>query len=254
MRLFVIYNGNERRLLSKMEQKKLPQADLDRRRTTGFLLGLVFVSALLFVALEFDMTAALGFDPDDLFSDTEENAELAPLFKEEQQLVLLAPEEQNAPAEHINIVEETPELQPEQLNTENNTEGEGDDKKVEDLLDDMEDIAPPEINPRDNPEKFRVVEDMPQFPGGAVAFLKWLTTNLKYPAAAKNAKIEGKVVAQFIVNTDGSISDLKLTKRLHPQCDREALRVLQMMPRWTPGVENDKPCRTRVCIPIVFKL
>ena len=95
---------------------------------------------------------------------------------------------------------------------------------------------------------------MPQFPGGAVAFLKWLNANLKYPANAQKAKIEGKVVAQFLVNEDGSITDIKLTKKLHPQCDNEALRVLKMMPRWTPGIENNKPCRTRVCIPIVFKL
>ena len=238
-----------------MEQKKLPKADLERRRTTGFLLGLVLVSALFFVAFEFDFTEALGFDPGALLDNTEEDAELAPLFKEEQQLVLLAPEEQNTPAEHINVVEEMQELQPEEVNVDNdNNNGDSDDKKVEELLDDMEDIAPPEINPRDNPEKFRVVEDMPQFPGGPVEFLKWLTSNLKYPAAAKDAKVEGKVVAQFIVNTDGSISDLKITKRLHPLCDREALRVLNMMPHWTPGIENDKPCRTRVCIPIVFKL
>lgn len=236
-----------------MEQKKLPQADLNNRRTTGFLLGLILVLSLIYVAFEFNMSEALGFDPTDLLDDDEE-AELAPLFKPEQRLIMLAPEEQSAPAEKLNIVEDNVELQPEELKVDNNDEGESDEQKLEEILDETEEIAPPEINPRDNPEQFRIVSDMPQFPGGAVAFLKWLNANLKYPASAQKAKIEGKVVAQFLVNEDGSITDIKLTKKLHPQCDNEALRVLKMMPRWTPGIENNKPCRTRVCIPIVFKL
>ena len=252
-----------------MEQKKLPQADLNNRRTTGFLLGLILVLSLIYVAFEFNMSEALGFDPTDLLDDDEE-AELAPLFKPEQQLIMLAPEEQSAPAEKLNIVEDNVELQPEELKVDNNDEGESDEQKLEEILDETEEIAPPEINPRDNPEQFRIVSDMPQFPGGAVAFrvvedlpqfpggavefMKWLTKNLRYPTSAQQRKIQGKVVAQFLVNEDGSITDIKLTKKLHPQCDNEALRVLKMMPRWTPGIENNKPCRTRVCIPIVFKL
>ncbi len=236
-----------------MEQKKLPNVDLNQRRTTGFLMGLILVLSLMYVAFEFNMSEALGFDPADLLDDKDE-AELAPLFKPEQQLIMLAPEEQSAPAEKLNIVKEDVELQPEELKVDNNDEGEGDEQKLEEILDETDEIAPPEINPRDNPEQFRIVSDMPQFPGGAVAFLKWLNANLKYPANAQKAKIEGKVVAQFLVNEDGSITDIKLTKKLHPQCDNEALRVLKMMPRWTPGIENNKPCRTRVCIPIVFKL
>lgn len=236
-----------------MEQKKLPNVDLNQRRATGFLMGLILVLSLMYVAFEFNMSEALGFDPADLLDDKDE-AELAPLFKPEQQLIMLAPEEQSAPAEKLNIVKEDVELQPEELKVDNNDEGEGDEQKLEEILDETDEIAPPEINPRDNPEQFRIVSDMPQFPGGAVAFLKWLNANLKYPANAQKAKIEGKVVAQFLVNEDGSITDIKLTKKLHPQCDNEALRVLKMMPRWTPGIENNKPCRTRVCIPIVFKL
>ena len=238
-----------------MEQKKLPQADLNRGRTTGFLLGLVLVLSLLYVGFEFDMKEALGFDPNDLLDNTEEIAELAPLFKQEEQLVMLAPEEEKAPTEKINIVEDEVELQPEELNTtEESSDGTDKEQSLEEMLDEMGEIAPPEINPRDNPERFRVVQDMPQFPGGPVEFLKWLTTNLKYPKSAQQSKIEGRVVAQFLVNEDGSISDVKITKPLNPQCDREALRVLNSMPRWTPGIQNDKPCRTRVCIPIVFKL
>jgi protein TonB len=84
--------------------------------------------------------------------------------------------------------------------------------------------------------------------------MKWLTRNLKYPSSAQQRKIQGKVVAQFIVNKDGSISDITLVQKVSPELDREALRVLRMMPKWQPGIYHDEPCRTKVCIPIVFKL
>ena len=106
----------------------------------------------------------------------------------------------------------------------------------------------------DNPLKFRVLEDLPQYPGGPIELVRWLTKNLRYPTSAKVRKVEGKVVAQFIVNADGSLSDFKIVKSLNDACDREALRVLRLMPRWKAGVQNDKPCRTVVAIPIVFKL
>ena len=106
----------------------------------------------------------------------------------------------------------------------------------------------------DEPVDFRVVEDLPQFPGGAAEFMKWLTKNLKYPPSAQQRKVRGKVVAQFIVEKDGTISDLQVIKKLEPSCDREALRVLKMMPKWKAGLMNAQPCRTQVCIPIVFKL
>jgi protein TonB len=102
--------------------------------------------------------------------------------------------------------------------------------------------------------KTRIVEEIPQFPGGPLEFIKWLTRNLKYPSSVERQRIQGKVVAEFIVNKDGSVTDVRVVKSLHPACDREALRVLRMMPRWTPGIENDQPCRTKVCIPIVFRL
>ena len=105
-----------------------------------------------------------------------------------------------------------------------------------------------------NPLNFHIVEDLPQFPGGAVEFMKWLTKNLRYPNSARIKKVQGKVVAVFYVEKDGNITGLKVTQSLSPECDREAVRVLRMMPQWKPGIQHDKPCRTKVCIPIVFKL
>ena len=84
--------------------------------------------------------------------------------------------------------------------------------------------------------------------------MKWLTKNLRYPPYARQQKLQGRVVTQFIVNVDGSLSDLKVVQPVDPSLDREALRVLRMMPAWKPGQQDNKPCRTMVCIPIVFKL
>lgn len=106
----------------------------------------------------------------------------------------------------------------------------------------------------DNPLNFTVVERLPEFPGGYSALVQWLTKNLKYPVAAQRAKRQGTVLVSFIVNKDGSITDRKVVKSASPELDREALRVLRNMPKWKPGEDRGKPCRTYFCIPIVFKL
>jgi protein TonB len=113
---------------------------------------------------------------------------------------------------------------------------------------------PEVVDMYDEPVDFRVVEDLPQFPGGAAEFMKWLTKNLRYPASAQSQQIKGRVVAQFIINRDGSITDLELTEHLNRACDNEVMRVLRMMPKWQPGLMNAKPCRTKVCIPVVFNM
>ena len=96
-------------------------------------------------------------------------------------------------------------------------------------------------------------EQAPVFPGGMMQLMKWLTKNLRYPEVARRAKVSGKVVVAFMVNTDGSVSDVKLIKNVEPSLDREALRVVRMMPNWEPGISGGKVCRTLVHLPIVFK-
>ena len=156
------------------------------------------------------------------------------------------PQEKMPPSQELNLVEEDVEIAPEVL--------ESVAPKEEELKVEEKEELPEAVDMYNEPLDFRVVEDLPQFPGGAVEFMKWLTKNLKYPAVAQQRKVQGRVVAQFIVNQDGSVSDIQVVERLSTECDREALRVLRMMPKWQPGLMNAKPCRTKVCIPIVFKL
>lgn len=84
--------------------------------------------------------------------------------------------------------------------------------------------------------------------------MQWLTKNLKYPSAAQQNKIQGMVVVSFIVNKDGSVADVKLSTSADPLLDKEALRVMRMMPKWKPGMDHDKVCRTMIAVPVVFKL
>lgn len=234
-----------------MEIKKSPAADLDGKRTQGFLLGVILVLALLFVALEFDYSGTAGDDYDaEALENMVKELDLEAL-KEEERIPLIKQPVREVPqsADKLNVVEDEPqvELKDEIAPPESDVE-----LKTVDKVDNPE--QPTVLDMESNPLNFRVVEQLPEFPGGASEFMKWLTKNLRYPPQAQQKNIQGKVVAQFIVNKDGSISHLEILKSVHPLLDREALRVLGMMPPWKAGLQNDKPCRTQVCIPIVFKL
>ena len=216
--------------------------------TTRYLLGLIFVLALCLVALEWNTDGTGWAFFDTAADDLEAEMELSPLHREDDEVPMMIPkepQEKMPPSQELNLVEEDVEIAPEVLEPVTLTE----EPKVEE-----QEELPEAVDMYNEPLDYRVVEDLPQFPGGAVEFMKWLTKNLKYPATAQQRKVQGRVVAQFIVNTDGSVSDIQVVERLSAECDREALRVLRMMPKWQPGLMNAKPCRTKVCIPIVFKL
>ncbi|BDD11567.1 protein TonB (plasmid) [Fulvitalea axinellae] len=99
-----------------------------------------------------------------------------------------------------------------------------------------------------------VVESYPEFPGGINKFYKYVSNKLKYPSQARRQHVEGKVYIQFIVERDGSLTDIKVAKGIGGGCDDEAIRVLKSSPRWQPGKQRGRPVRVRMIIPIVFKL
>jgi protein TonB len=232
-----------------MEVKKSSLADLDRRSRQNFMLSIVVVLAALFVALEYDYIGSDdGLDADAL-DDIINELDLDKLKEEEERIPLITKPVALVPKtiEQLNVVDE----EPEELNDD---ELMPDGADIEDKTTDEDEVRP-EINKEELDAMDReVVEQLPEFPGGAVALMKWLTQNLRYPDAARRRKLQGRVVTQFIVNADGSLSDLKVVEPVDPQLDREALRVLRMMPAWKAGNQDGKPCRTMVCIPIVFKL
>ena len=179
---------------------------------------------------------------------------MMPVTQQENRIALAPKKKQEATPQKIRVVDEEVAPANEELNkADGDTKGE--DLTTEANNDTEAEYAPAQTDLGDNPLNFHTVEDLPKFPGGAVEMMKWLTKNLRYPSDAQRNKKEGKVVVQFIVNKDGTMSDLKVVKSAqYASLDREALRVMRKMPKWTPGVQNDKPCRTMVCIPVVFKL
>lgn len=233
-----------------LEEKKSRAADLERQWPQRFLLGLLLALAALFVALEYNIAPDDPLDDPDLLDQLATDPELSPLLRPENELAL-APKAEPKPATKLVVADEETEPEPRQEEQPVETDAGNDMEAQPD--DAEEELTPP---PPDDEEavSFRVAEDLPQFPGGPVEMMKWLTRNLKYPRQAEEARQQGKVVAEFIVNKDGSITDVKIVTSLTPLCDREVLRVLRMMPRWTAGVQDGQPCRTKVCIPVVFRL
>jgi len=101
---------------------------------------------------------------------------------------------------------------------------------------------------------FRIAEQMPEFPGGETALMTYLQKNLKYPNLAKDSGIEGKVWVSFIIDKEGAVKDVKVLKSIGGGCDEEAIRVIKMMPRWKPGIQDGKPVSVQFRIPVIFTL
>lgn len=124
----------------------------------------------------------------------------------------------------------------------------------------VEPEAPPPPAPvveEKDPEEdkiFTVVQQQAEFPNGYAALQKYLGENIKYPAIARENNIQGKVILQFTVSKSGDISDVKVLRSLHPTCDAEAIRVVNSMPRWSPGKNNGKAVNCKFTLPVNFKL
>lgn len=101
---------------------------------------------------------------------------------------------------------------------------------------------------------FDIVENMPEFPGGMAALNKFLSENVRYPVVAQENGVQGRVTIQFVVEKDGSVTDVKVAKGVDPSLDKEALRVVKSMPKWIPGKQNGAPVRVKYMVPVTFRL
>lgn len=101
---------------------------------------------------------------------------------------------------------------------------------------------------------FTVVEEMPEYPGGMSEFMKFIAQNIKYPADALQGKVEGRVIARFVVCKDGSISDIEIMRSVSPSLDAEAVRVLKLMPKWKPGRQRGRAVPVKFTVPVTFRL
>ena len=136
-----------------------------------------------------------------------------------------------------------------QLGTVDITEGVNDLNKIE-VKEQV--IAEPVVD--DEPLSIALVEQKPSFPGGEAAMYTWLGNNIVYPPAASEEGAQGRVVVEFVVGKDGSITNVRVVRPRHPALDREAVRVVSAMPTWVPGRNNGQPVKVTYTLPVTFKL
>ena len=130
----------------------------------------------------------------------------------------------------------------------------GNDDKGGEVLKLKEAVAQPEPKPEVENKVFDVVEQMPSFPGGPSALMKYLSENVKYPVVAQENGVQGRVVVSFVVEKDGHITDVKVVRSVDPTLDKEAARVVKSMPSWIPGKQNGSAVRVKYNVPVSFKL
>lgn len=229
-----------------MEIKKSPKADLEKGKGLNFLLGLVVALAIVYVALEYrtyDKIEAYTRDKVDI-ADMEETILLEENEPEPEQ-----PEPEQPQQQEVQL--------PEEFKVVDNTQ------KVEKIalvsVDESKPLPPPTpvapVKVEEEEDRIHeVVESPAEFPGGSSALYKWLGKNLVYPEQAAEMGIQGKVIVRFVVEKDGSISQATVVKGIDPALDKEALRVIQAMPKWKPGMQQGRAVRMRCTQPVQFKL
>lgn len=227
-----------------MQQKKSPKASLEDKKFTYVLMGLVFVLSVCYVAFEWTEKDVKVHDVVDVDAGFEDEIDIQQTTQETTPPPPPPPAPQEVEA--INVVDDDVETETVEINTE-------DQKDVEVVIQ-----APVEAPVEEEEEEeviFMVVESMPEFPGGQQQLFKFINENVKYPVIAQENGIQGRAVCQFVVNKDGSIVDVVVVRTSgDASLDKEAVRVIKSMPKWTPGKQRGKPVRVKYTVPINFRL
>ena len=227
-----------------MEIKKTPKADLEGKKAIFFEIGLVLALAVLLCAFNWKTNSNVeeGFVT---VADEPVDEEIIPIT---QQMMKPPPPPPPAPklTDLIEIVDQ-------ELDIDEELEIQDAEADVENRTDYSYDYDGAGYDEGDYGEEdvFQVVEDMPTFPGD---INKWLGKNVKYPVIAQENNIQGRVTVQFVIEKDGSITDVKVLRGVDPSLDKEAVRVVKSMPKWKPGKQRGKPVRVSYTVPINFRL
>lgn len=230
--------------MDKDEIKKSPKANIENQKDMAFLMGLVIALAGVFVAFEWSSKIA-AVDKNVVVQDVIAEEEIEITRRDPTPPPPPPPPEPEAP-EIIEVVEE-------KVETHFNINIEDDQSKAQIQTF----IPPPPPKPKEEEaaeEIFVVVEEQPEFPGGQAALMKFLSENIRYPVIAQENGIQGRVICSFVVEKDGSITDVQVVRGVDPSLDKEAVRVIQSMPKWKPGKQRGKAVRVRFTLPIVFRL
>ena len=223
-----------------MERKKTAKADLESRKPVFVQIGLVMALLAVFSAFEFIGTSEKVVKGNDWNDGIIVDVLPIPILPDKPlppppimpNIIVTVPDDI--------FVDETPTIN-----------SDVDDQPYGDVIIELPDV----VEVIDAPEPpVPIVEIMPEYPGGEEARIKFLQDNLVYPKIAREIGLEGKVWIGFVVEKDGSLSNFTVVKEVAPVLDNEALRVVKMMPKWTPGKQRTKTVRVQYQIPITFKL
>ncbi len=229
-----------------MEIKKTPKADLENKRNIFVQIGLVAALGIVLMAFNINDQVKEAESLGDLNMEELED-EIIPVTTFEE----LQPPPPPPPPKVIEmmlIVDDDVEL---------DEELEIDDTEADDetIIDAVPVFDSDEYGDGDgSSEVFRIVEDMPMFPGGQTALMKWIVDHIEYPTIAAENGIQGKVYIQFVVGKDGNVSMAQVVRGVDPSVDKEALRVINALPKWKPGKQRGKPVRVSFTVPINFQL
>ncbi|MBU2915535.1 MULTISPECIES: energy transducer TonB [Reichenbachiella] len=223
-----------------MELKKNPKISLERKAGMFFNIGLAVSLLLITTAFEWK------------FYDEGELVDLGQIDDDFEDIMEIPPTEQPPPPPPKIELPKIIEV-PDEEEIEEEIEVELDVEITEETV--IEDIVfeeEPEEEVAD--EIFDIVEDQPAPPGGMAAFYKYVGKSMKYPNQARRMGVEGRVFVQFVVDKDGSITEVRAIKGIGAGCDEEAVRVLQGAPKWKPGKQRGRAVKVRMILPITFKL
>ena len=230
-----------------MEVKKSSKADLEGKRSTWLLVGYVLALAVMFIAFEWT-ERDVKIDMSQAVSDLvfEEEIEI-PITEQQPEVVTPPPPEAPSIAETLTIVEDDADIEETAIASSEETGQAVEIAYVPPSIEEEEEVEEQEI--------FEVVEQMPEFPNGGMAgLMQYLSKNIKYPTIAQENGTQGRVTVQFVVNADGSIVDAKVIRGVDPYLDKEALRVINSMPKWKPGMQRGKAVRVKYTVPVMFRL
>lgn len=228
-----------------MELKKSPKADLENKGNTFWLIGLVLALGISLVAFEWTTKPSKADDLGQIQTQEVEE-EIIPITRE-QEIKPPPPPPPPKVVEVLNIVEDDVEIDDE-LEIE---DSEADDETVIDVAPVIE---TQEEEEEEEAQVFYIVEDMPEFPGGDLALRKYIANAIKYPVIAQENGIQGKVYVTFVVGKDGRVTNAQIARGVDPSLDKEALRVVNSLPKWKAGMQRGKPVNVSYTVPISFVL
>lgn len=225
-----------------MEAKKTPKANLENKRTLFTQIGLVLTLAIVFAAFEWKRYDKVEVNQFQLEAPVIEQ-EIVPITRETN----TPPPPPKPQVIELNIVEDDTEVENE---LEIDVEADQETK--------IEEYVPPPVEEVEEEvveaEIFTVVEQMPEFPGGAEKLMKYLGENIQYPQMAREVGVQGTVYVTFVVEGNGQITGVRILRGIGSGCDEEAIRVVKSMPSWKPGKQRNRPVRVQFNLPVKFVL